>query len=219
MCARLVGFVDYGNAAMLEHDVVLIRSGPLFLQYNRAKDYNIDNPVADRVTITEAYSDDSFSYSLAALAQGESYSYPNFDEAGNSLVVEVCTMFKEPLGVLDFADISIFVNDGKRESSCPPDTGHKSASQVSADKGLKFSDPVRTGLFIGLMCTFVLIMCTCLNLFCVVCSRKCGKPGSDSTKSVNDGEGLEDSAVIIDKNATECPRTSITPFKAVTITV
>ena len=211
---RLVSFVDYSNAAMLEEDVVLIRVGFLFIQYNRAKDYNVDNPVADKVTITEAYADDNFSYALAALAQGETYTYAGFDAVGNALIVQVCAMTVQeqqssggsttttPPPPLDYSVISIHVHDGVQESSCPPGTGQKSAAGVA---NVQLSDPVLNALSVGLICLFVLTLCRCLDRFCgvVVCCcccccrlpcrwRRCGKPWSHSAIATKSATAVDE---------------------------
>ena len=57
---RLVSFVHYSDSSdqMLDNDTVLIRIGSLYVQYNRAKSYNIDTDMPNTVTITHAIADD-----------------------------------------------------------------------------------------------------------------------------------------------------------------
>ena len=92
---RLLGFVDYNlnGAALPADDVVVLRAGDLHLQYNQAKGYNADVKEPNTVTITHATSDEGLSDALAAISPGETYTYPNFDDSGNYLIVEVCLMF------------------------------------------------------------------------------------------------------------------------------
>ena len=114
---RLVAFVDYGDESLHHDDLVLIRVGNLYIQYNRAKGYNINSEKPNTVTITKAESDNDVSDSVAALLAGESYSYHNYDEDGNRLIIEVCSLHLDPSGV-DYGFVSIYHDDGEQTSSC-----------------------------------------------------------------------------------------------------
>jgi hypothetical protein len=112
-----VSFVDYGNSALRTDDVVLLRVGNLYIQYNRAKGYNIDTASPDTVTITHALGDNEVSTALAALKPLESFSSPNFGKTGTALVIQVCEVVKEAVGTLDYATVNIHFENQK--SLCP----------------------------------------------------------------------------------------------------
>jgi hypothetical protein len=113
---RLVSFVDYGDSHLTSHDVVLVKAGNLYIQYNRAKGYNVDTPepYIDRVVITEATGDLEISWWKAALVTGDEYVYQNFS-GNNSLVIKVCDQLT---GLYDFALISLHMDDGMQSSAC-----------------------------------------------------------------------------------------------------
>jgi hypothetical protein len=116
MGGRLVAFVDYLNQDLKEDDAVLIRVGNMYIQYNRAKGYNAEsNANQNEVTITEAEGNGEVSYALAGLTVGESYAYPDFDNSGYDLIIEVCDMVELSF---DFALLSIHLNDGRQTSVC-----------------------------------------------------------------------------------------------------
>jgi hypothetical protein len=116
---RLVSFVHYSSDALSDDDVVLIRIGNLYLQYNRAKLYNVDTDLPDTVTITYAASEEDASDRLAALSDGERWAYRNWDD-GHSLVVQVCSMEQfESASQFDFAIVRIYMDDGVHDwSTC-----------------------------------------------------------------------------------------------------
>jgi hypothetical protein len=99
-----------------EDDAVLVRVGNMYIQYNRAKGYNAEsNANQDEVTITEAEGSGQVSYALAGLSVGESYAYPDFDNSGHSLIIEVCDMVELSF---DYALLSIHLDDGRQTSAC-----------------------------------------------------------------------------------------------------
>jgi hypothetical protein len=113
---RLVAFVDYLNQDLQEDDAVLLRVGNMYIQYNRAKGYNAEsNANQDEVTITEAEGSGQVSYALAGLSVGESYAYPDFDNSGHDLIIEVCDMVELSF---DYALLSIHLDDGRQTSVC-----------------------------------------------------------------------------------------------------
>jgi hypothetical protein len=121
---RLVSFVHYSDdEAMSSDDVVLIRIGNLYLQYNRAKLYNSDADLPNTVTITYSPSDEDVSDRLAALSDGELFEYPNFDDSGRTLVVHVCSMVQfESAYQFDYAIVRMYVDDGVHDwSTCNPE--------------------------------------------------------------------------------------------------
>jgi hypothetical protein len=121
---RLVSFVHYSDdEAMSSDDVVLIRIGNLYLQYNRAKLYNIDADLPNTVTITYSASDEVVSDRLAALSDGELFEYKNFDGSGQALVVQVCSMVQfESASQFDFSIVRLYLDDGVHDwSTCNPE--------------------------------------------------------------------------------------------------
>jgi hypothetical protein len=114
--ANLASFVDYGNENVQPNDVVLLRAGNLYFQYNRAKGYNIETPnvFKNRVVVTESEGDLEISSFVAALSKGQSYVYPNFSDY-NGLVIEVC---EQMTGPYDYAIVSLYIDNGKQKSRC-----------------------------------------------------------------------------------------------------
>jgi hypothetical protein len=114
---RLVSFVHYSDdIAMYDDDVVLIRVGNLYIQYNRAKMYNVDADVPNTVTITYAKSNDDVSDRVAALAEGELFLYSNY-ENGRTLTIQVCSMVQYESTQLDFSIVRIYLDDEMRDQS------------------------------------------------------------------------------------------------------
>ena len=74
---RLVAFTEYSNPEVPIDDVMLLKVGNLYIQFNRAQTYNSETPEAykDRVTIVEADEYGGNSNMVAALASGEHYLY------------------------------------------------------------------------------------------------------------------------------------------------
>jgi hypothetical protein len=114
--ANVLSFVDYGNANAQANDMVLLRAGNLYLQYDRAKGYNSDalNAYRDRVVIAESPGDLEISNFVAALAKGQSVTYPNFNGV-DSLIIEVCDQLT---GSYDYAVVSLHMDDGTQKSQC-----------------------------------------------------------------------------------------------------
>ena len=116
---RLVAFVDYNVTD--PSDAVLIQVGNLFLQYNRARDFNeATREYANRVVIVSS-PDPSSTWSRleAALANNiaiSTFTYPNFDGTGHDLIFKVCNQVEGPR--LDFVHLSIHVNDAIQSSTC-----------------------------------------------------------------------------------------------------
>lgn len=113
---RLVAFVDYGNENLQDDDVILLRVGNLYLQYNRAKGYNIDTPnsYADHVTITKANSNADVSTLVGSITTGRSYIY---DDGSDKVVIQVCNQVASSLGY-DYSLLSIHLADGSQASLC-----------------------------------------------------------------------------------------------------
>jgi hypothetical protein len=117
---RLISFVHYSdsNDQMLVDDSVLIRIGNLYLQYNRAKYYNIDTDMPNTVTITHAIADDDVSDRLAALSTGQTYEYRYsasiLDSTANQnrfLVIRVCSAVQYNTSQMDYATVRIYFSD------------------------------------------------------------------------------------------------------------
>jgi Gametolysin peptidase M11 len=133
---RLVTFVDY-DKPMHTNDVVLIRVGSHFIQYNRAKGINIDTGMnADTVTITYAKDAASDSQAVAGLTAGQTTRVIDFKGTGYDLVIEVCefgstgensviSMARQAIfgqgtetSSADYAWVSIYLDDGLQKSKC-----------------------------------------------------------------------------------------------------
>ena len=134
--ARLVTFVDY-KKDLEPNDVVLIKVGPYYLQYNRAKGMNVDTGLfADQVSITHAKDAQSDSTSIGGLGAGQLVSLPKFRNTGYDLVIEVCQfgttgddtstagLAKQFIfgytddTVIDYAWVSIYLDNGRQQSQC-----------------------------------------------------------------------------------------------------
>jgi hypothetical protein len=206
---RLVSFVDYSLAPPSKNNdttplvlhsyepkpVVLIRVGSsLYIQYNRAKGYNRDTPVPNRVTITQAWSELENASRVAALAVGQWHRQVNYtttsrtDDSSTSsfpLVIQVCSMVRAPVGTMDYADISIHIDDGVHSSSCPPrrsglllrrsttgSGGGGDGTPVTAPQlilnALQVADPVRTVFGILILLCGVVLCCLCVDACCLV---------------------------------------------------
>jgi hypothetical protein len=136
---RLVTFVDY-DKEMEWFDIVLLRVGPYYIQYNRAKGINIDTGMnADLVTVTYAKDDSSDSEAIAGLAAGQQVELPGYRRTGFSLVIEVCELgtfdgsasssavsitksasgrSSNSLSSFDYAWVSIYLDNGEQQSQC-----------------------------------------------------------------------------------------------------
>jgi hypothetical protein len=84
---NLATFVDYDKSDYDEP--VLIRIHDVFLQYNRAKAFNVDTEEKkDQVTITRRTG--SGSNALAGLSEGDRYSEYFFDQSKRTILIEAC---------------------------------------------------------------------------------------------------------------------------------
>ena len=111
--------MDYTNEALIETDVTLISVDDLYIQYDVPKGYNVDSLSRANVLVTQANDTMSRSVAVANLSIGQSFIYYKISDLDNStgIVIEVCNA-----GItndtLDFAIISIFLDDGVQKSSC-----------------------------------------------------------------------------------------------------
>ena len=102
-------------------DVVIIRAGNLYMQYNRKRGFNEGTrQFGNRVVIVSAKDYLSVSQLEAGLAIGISgaskrFAYPNFDDTGYDLVIEVCD---QVYGPPDYVRISIHLANGIQSSQC-----------------------------------------------------------------------------------------------------
>jgi hypothetical protein len=202
---RLVSFVEYSNPKMLPNDIVLIRCGSIYIQYNRAKGYNVDSSEANRVTVSEGFVDGDLSKRLASLASGEKYTYQNFEESGKALIVQVCTITIEISGVIDYADVRIYLDDGTHSQNvtCPY------IEQYNNDRNfwnpetfisgiIQYDDPFRSIVSIFILLFLVLIGIALVLLCCIrIGSNKADKGSKGAAKSSrNDIDNDLDKTVI-----------------------
>ena len=117
---RLVSFVHYSDSVdqMLDDDIVLIRIGNLYVQYNRAKSYNINTDMPNKVTITHAIADDDVSERLTALSVGETFEYLYTASTTNAnqnrlLMIQVCSAVLYETSQMDYAIVRIYFNDDR----------------------------------------------------------------------------------------------------------
>jgi hypothetical protein len=118
---HLVGVVEYDLADPANHKYIVVKVGKLYLQYNRAKDFNNQTGErADHVTIVHAEQDHGISTMIASVSATDTsvpsiYRYENFDGNGADLVIEACEQVEGPP---DHARVSIFLDDGTQEQTC-----------------------------------------------------------------------------------------------------
>lgn len=149
---RLVTFVDYKKDLELD-DVVLIRVGPYFIQYNRAKGINVDTGMhADQVSITKAQDAEADSEAIIGLGAGQKAILTEYRSTGYSLVVEVCdmgttgqdtslsslarqTIFGQPNNdpTIDYAWVSIHLENGQQRSQCGRVVGRQEIPQLTSE--------------------------------------------------------------------------------------
>jgi Gametolysin peptidase M11 len=116
---RLMAFVDIDATPLGE--VVVIRAGNLYMQYNRRRSFNEGTrQFGNRVVIVSAKDHLSVSQLEAGVAIGISgaskiFAYPDFDDTGYNLVIEVCD---QVYGPPDYVHISIHLADGIQSSQC-----------------------------------------------------------------------------------------------------
>lgn len=80
--------------------------------------YNSDTPLsfANHVIVTESPDVLEVSQLVASLAMGESFMYTGY--GSHALVIEVCEQSRDSATGIDFANISIHLNDGIQASLC-----------------------------------------------------------------------------------------------------
>ena len=101
---RLVAFVDFDSADPISNEFVILRVGELlFVQYNRAKDFNAGTSLhQDEVVVVAGEGGlGSSSVLLAGLGTGEAYSW-------NGMTIEVCSLGFNPSRSMDYADIAVY---------------------------------------------------------------------------------------------------------------
>jgi hypothetical protein len=150
---KLLSFVDYqqqDQVATSPRAPVILRVGNLYIQYNAAKGYNIDEDesVRSRVTIVEAVDSDSISDLKAILGQGEVYVHQTGDGNGLPLVIEVCGLGIE--GSADLATLSIRLDSSLSTATTNPcnnmddnDFGRSDTKLQDAVTATKF-EPIST---------------------------------------------------------------------------
>ena len=156
-----MAFVDYSSS---ENDTspVLINFRDLYIQFNRAKLYNVDTELPDTVTITQAYDTVTTSERLAALRVGERYDY-------KEAVFHICELTTDR--TIDFATLSI--HSKSQPSHCPPGSGRPvppSSSVVQVDLISEFVVTLLGCIIIASMTMLVLVgtYFSCSLLCCAV---------------------------------------------------
>jgi hypothetical protein len=92
----LAAFVDFSRTDS-DEPVVINVINELFVQFNLARDFNIDTEEKrNEVTITAP--GDNGSEGLVGLKEKESYRVPNFQATSKDLIIEVCTRHRGKLG-------------------------------------------------------------------------------------------------------------------------
>jgi hypothetical protein len=120
---RLVSFVDYGHNDLEDTDVVLISVDDLYIQYDTSKGYNIDSLSPANIMITQANDTMSISIAVANLTAGQSFAYKKRTDSETTntsnpaVIVEVCSLGKVNSS-LDYAIISVFLDNGEDKSTC-----------------------------------------------------------------------------------------------------
>jgi hypothetical protein len=120
---RLASYVDYSNNELFLTDVVLIVFDDIYIQYNRAKGYNIDSIQPANVAITQANDTMSRSSALADLTAGQSFLYnkrnngTNDSNISDGIIIDFCNT-SNTSGSVDYAVISIYLDDGLQLSKC-----------------------------------------------------------------------------------------------------
>lgn len=85
---KLATFVDFDKTA-IDESVVINISDKYFLEYNRAKGFNIDTEhKKNQVTVTESQA--AGTSSLAGLSAGSQHKIDNFNGSGKSLIIVAC---------------------------------------------------------------------------------------------------------------------------------
>lgn len=86
---KLATFVDY-QKSLQDEPVIVNIADQLFLQYNRAKEFNVDTEEKkDQVTITAP--GQGGTEGLAGLDVKQQYTVQNFQNSGRTLVIDVCS--------------------------------------------------------------------------------------------------------------------------------
>ena len=117
---KLVAFVDYDK--VVGDDVVIVRIGDVFVQYNRRRDFNsYTREFPDRVVIVSTSHPRAVMSNLEAgiakdiTGASTTFAYPNFQGSGHDLVFEVCD---QVYGPPDYVHLSIHLDDGVQSSMC-----------------------------------------------------------------------------------------------------
>lgn len=108
-----MSFVEYSNIDLERDDVVLLKLGDAYIQYNRAKAYNEHTDLPNTVTITESRNGTA-SERLVALLRGHYYQY-EYNES--MFTIQVCDLTQKRPGEIDYALIAAFPHGDR--SLCP----------------------------------------------------------------------------------------------------
>jgi hypothetical protein len=119
----LVGVNDAGNKEISTGQYVTVRikgSGEtnLYLMYNRVEGVNKfteDKYIRDKVIVVQQYGHGEYSWVMAVLDQGETYTQSNWADSGSALKIEVCYMTD---GTPDIAQVAIWLKGVNSVQNC-----------------------------------------------------------------------------------------------------
>jgi hypothetical protein len=129
---KVASFVDFKRTN--NNEPVTVRVGEIiYLQYNVAKEFNVDTEEKkNELTITAK--SDSGSEGIAGLKENEQYVIPNYEHSGRNLVIEACRKLPGSLGA-DVMLVSVAL-DASLCSQIHPDEAFnlKEGAQVMQDE-------------------------------------------------------------------------------------
>ena len=134
---RLVAFVDYELADPSNNESVLLKIGEfLFVQYNRAKDFNAGTSrhQDEVVAVAGEGALTSSSVLLAGLGAGERYSW-------KGTTIQVCALGSNPSTSMDYAEVSVFPTGGTSTCTVAPTSPPTSPTLPSAGASLMPNSP------------------------------------------------------------------------------
>jgi len=105
---RLVSFVHGSDGRLQQDDAVVLKVLDWYIQYNRAKLYNVNTEEKNKVTITTALQEGALSERIASLGSGESFTKTMDDGSSNTLSVAVCETTESADDVIDYATVRFY---------------------------------------------------------------------------------------------------------------
>ena len=148
--------------------------------------------------------DGALSKRVASLGRGEKYRYSNFDDSGIELIVQVCQVTEHPPGVIDYADIRLYIDDGSVIVNCPEGIGNDGKNLWNPDTFLsgiiQVEEPFRS-VFSIVLFTFMVFTSTVLFLLCCMGICHCysaRKAHNINTKTKSNDTGADIDETVID---------------------